>query len=124
MKHLINHLYKLFSRLVMGRVRKILDKHQCKDQAGFRSGCSTDDHLFSFCQLQEKCHEWRKEVWIAAVDFQKAFDTVSHQRLGQMLRVHEVPEVYVLFYETFYSSQSGCVQLDVISRKFGFSRGV
>ena len=117
-------LYKLLSRLIMNRIRSTLDSHQCADQVGFRSGYSTDDHLFTFCQLQEKCKEWRQDLWIAAVDFRKAFDTVSHQKLYQMLREHGVPEIYVNFYEKFYGNQEGCVQLDVLSKKFGFKRGV
>eukprot|EP00973_Karenia_brevis_P021966 3021104-Karenia_brevis.AAC.1 len=72
---MIRILYKLFSRLVLRRLKKHLESEQAVDQAGFRSGYSTDDHLFTFALLQEKIVEWRQDLWVAAVDFKKAFDT-------------------------------------------------
>ena len=80
-----------------------MESHQCGDQAGFRKDFSTDDHLFTVSQLTEKCREWRKDLWIAVVDFRKAFDTVLHSKLVQMMRAHEIPEAYVAFYMDFYS---------------------
>eukprot|EP00973_Karenia_brevis_P030253 4169875-Karenia_brevis.AAC.1 len=71
-------LYKLFSRLLLQRLKPKLEEEQSVDQAGFRSGFSTDDHLFTLMQLREKTDEWRQDLWIATVDFRKAFDTVAH----------------------------------------------
>eukprot|EP00959_Pyramimonas_sp_CCMP1952_P205669 4301053-Pyramimonas_sp.AAC.1 len=72
-------LYKLFSRLLYNRLLPILDPQQSRDQAGFRPNCSTTDHLFTLTQIQEKANEWTIPVWTAAVDFKKAFDSVSHK---------------------------------------------
>jgi hypothetical protein len=47
-------LYKLFSKLLYSRLYPILEQAQCPDQAGFRHGYSTVDHLFVFKMLQEK----------------------------------------------------------------------
>ena len=47
-------LYKLFSVLISTRIERILESRQCEDQAGFRKGYSTLDHIFSntSCGLQ------------------------------------------------------------------------
>ena len=74
--------------------------------------------------MTEKCREWRKDLWIVAVDFKKAFGTVFHSKLSDVLRDEGVPEVYVNFYEKFCSKQFGHVQFDVLSRIFEFKRGV
>ena len=63
----------------------MLDKYQTIDQAGFRQGLSTVHHLFALMQLQEKCQEWQQNVWIAAIDFKKAFDCVEHRCLWAAL---------------------------------------
>ena len=31
------------------------------------------------------CKEWNSELWLALVDFEKAFDTVEHDALWQAL---------------------------------------
>ena len=46
-------LYKLFAKIVCGRVTDTLNRHQSVDQAGFRAGFSCDDHLFTMVQLVE-----------------------------------------------------------------------
>ena len=74
-------LYKIFAKLLSERVGKYLDTVQPVDQAGFRSGFSCDDHLFAMPQLWEKHAEFRMPLWAAAVDFEKAFDSVEHDSL-------------------------------------------
>ena len=49
----IPNLYKLFSRLLFKRLQPTLDDNQTADQAGFRRGYSTTDHLHTFQQLQQ-----------------------------------------------------------------------
>ena len=46
-------LYKLFSRLLYNRLEKCLDPQQSMDQAGFRRGMSTIDHLYTIVMEQE-----------------------------------------------------------------------
>ena len=38
-------LYKLFARLLYNRLEPLLDRQQSRDQAGFRKGFRTTDHL-------------------------------------------------------------------------------
>ena len=61
--------YKLFSRLLYNRLQPTLDSRQTADQAGFRPGHSTIDHLFTFHLLRERAHEWNQNLWVAALDF-------------------------------------------------------
>ena len=66
---MIPMLYKLFARLLFNRLEEILDPHQSPDQAGFRRGFCTEDHLFTLVLIQEKAYEWQVPVWIATLDF-------------------------------------------------------
>eukprot|EP00973_Karenia_brevis_P050366 6990483-Karenia_brevis.AAC.1 len=55
-------LYKLFARLLYRRLLPILDKAQCEDQAGFRKGYNTADHLLTFSILAEKSRSIRSNT--------------------------------------------------------------
>ena len=83
-------LYKLFSKLLYRRLYPILDAAQSRDQAGFRSNYSTIDHMFVFTMLQEKSEEFNLNTWVAAIDFRKAFDSISQEYLWQALQEQNV----------------------------------
>jgi hypothetical protein len=117
-------LCKLFSRLVLKRIRQTLDAQQSVDQAGFRSGFSTDDHLFALTQLQEKAFEWQQDIWIAAVDFKKAFDTIIHETLWNALWTQGVPQRCIYILIQLYRDASATVKLDCMSKRFSLKRGV
>ena len=88
-------LYKLFSRIICKRIKGILLKEQSWDQAGFREGFSCDDHLFTVTVLAEKSNEFNLPLWVAAIDFAKAFDSISHRSSLEALREHGVPTSYL-----------------------------
>ena len=116
-------LVQLFSKLMYKRLYPILDKAQCKDQAGFRNKYSTVDHMFVFTMLQEKSEEFNLNTWIAAIDFKKAFDTINQDYLWHALEEQKVPKTYVEVLRHLYSGQSAQVRTDVLSRKFEIHRG-
>jgi hypothetical protein len=76
---LLKILYKLFSRMINGRVQSVLDRAQPVDQAGFRPGFGVDDHLLTMVLPIERAMEFNCPLWLCTVDFTKAFDTVSHE---------------------------------------------
>ena len=85
-------LYKVFAKLLYNRLLPILDKEQCADQAGFRPRFSTLDHLATFVILSEKADEFQLPIWVAALDFKKAFDTIDHDKLWASLLSQHVPD--------------------------------
>ena len=74
-------LYKLFSRILYGRLYPMLDLKQAEDQAGFRKTYQTTDHLATYRLIEQKCHEWRIKMWTVTVDYTKAFDSISHKSI-------------------------------------------
>ena len=69
--------YKVLARILYSRIIGKIDAAQSVDQAGFRKEFSTDDHLLTSTILIENVWRSRKQLWICAVDFQKAFDSVT-----------------------------------------------
>jgi len=116
-------LYKLFSKVLCERVRHTLQGAQSIDQAGFRSGYSCDDHLFVPTLLSEMFTEHQQPLWVVAVDFRKAFDSIGQGSLWQSLLNQNVPGIYVNFLQRLYTAQTGQVQTDCLSKSFSILRG-
>jgi hypothetical protein len=76
---LLPNLYRLFTKIITKRMTKILDENQPVEQGGFRSGFRKLDHLQATNQLIEKVQEFNPKVFIAFVDYDKAFDSVEHK---------------------------------------------
>ena len=78
---LLSHMYKLFTRTLQKRMEKVLDENQPREQAGFRQGYSTVDHLQTINRLIEKCNEFKRPLCIGYIDYEKAFDSIEHQAI-------------------------------------------
>ena len=73
---LLEHAMKVLERVIEGRVRKIVKIDSM--QFGFMVGRGRQ-MMFSVCQLQEKYLANNKELWMAFVDLQKAFNRVPRE---------------------------------------------
>ncbi|XP_072033063.1 uncharacterized protein [Amphiura filiformis] len=62
---LLSNLYKLYTRLLTNRLEIILDGNQPREQAGFRKGFSTMDHIHTINQLKEKCQKYNIPLCVA-----------------------------------------------------------
>ena len=81
----LSAIYKLFSKILTIRLEKIFDENQPREQAGFRSGYSTIDHLHTMNQLIEKTSEHNMPLCLAFVDYEKAFDSVERTAISNAL---------------------------------------
>ena len=116
-------LYRLFSRILLARIHKKLDDAQSKDQAGFRPEFGCVDHLFTVTAIAEKANEFRIPLWIATVDFQKAFDSVEHVAIWRALLDQGVEPAYVTLLQRLYEGQEATVQTDRRSAPFNIEKG-
>lgn len=74
---LLSILYKLLTKIITKRLTNKFDFFQPVEQAGFRKGYSTTDHLQAIRTMVEKCMEYNIPLNMAFVDFQKAFDSIE-----------------------------------------------
>ena len=66
-----------------------------ESQSGYRSNCSTVDGIFTVRQLMEKTREHRQNLYIAFIDFMKAFDKVNRTLLYMVLGKLGCPKKFV-----------------------------
>ena len=75
-------LYKLMSRLLCNRLEANFESEQSPDQAGFRKGFCTEDHLFTTTLLYEQSYEWQLPLWAAAIDFKRRLTASTTNTYG------------------------------------------
>ena len=114
---------RLFSKVVCEKVKGVLNLAQSTDQAGFRPGYNCDDHLFAISILAEKCNEFNIPMWIATLDFKKAFDSILHPCIWQAMIALSVPPIYVGLLSTLSDGQRTSVRADGVSREFDIRTG-
>lgn len=117
-------LYKLFSMLINKKIRNTLDAEQPIEQAGFRKGFSTIDHIHTIELLIEKYQEQQKPLYIAYIDYKKAFDTVSHMSIWKTLKDQGVETMYIQIIKKIYENSTAKVKLDRPGPSFPIRRGV
>ncbi|PZC72397.1 hypothetical protein B5X24_HaOG211241 [Helicoverpa armigera] len=97
-------LYKLFSGIINKRISTVLEDTQPVEQAGFRKGFSTCDHIHALELIIEKYQEYQRSLYITFIDYQKAFDTINHTSIWESLKEHGVEEKYIEVTESRYTS--------------------
>ena len=70
------------------------DNHKISDdQAGFRRSYSTIDHIYTLYSMATNCVYGRRrsKLYVAYIDYRKAFDLVNRNKLFEILKKKEVP---------------------------------
>ena len=121
---LLSHMSKLFTKVIKNRIEKQLDINQAREQAGFRSGYSTTDHLQVITQLVQKSNEYELPMCFIFVDYEKAFDSVEHCGIINAIKEHQINSVYIETLINIYNSGTSVIRLDKESNKFPIQKGV
>ena len=83
------------------------------------------DIIFCLRQLQEKCIEQNRPLYIVFVDFSKAFDTVGRTGLWQLLRKYGCPEKFTTMIEALHTGIMANVSVGgEVSESFRVTNGV
>ena len=107
---LLKHAVKVLERVFEGRLRKIVKIDNM--QFGFMAGRCTTDAIFIVRQLQEKYLAKNKELWMAFVDSEKAFDRVPREVVWLALRYLSVDEWIVSVIKALYEDASTKVRMN------------
>ena len=89
---LLNICSKLYSHILNNRLNKWIEENEILDefQAGFRKNYNTIDHLFTIDATIQKQLSYHRKLFVAFVDFRKAFDSVVRKNLWKILRKNGV----------------------------------
>lgn len=121
---LLSSLYKLFASCLLKRIEPAIEEHQPIEQAGFRQGFCTTDHIHTLTQIIEKYVEFNRTLYLAFVDYKKAFDSVSHASIWKALSDQSVPNSYIQILKNIYDNSTSRVKLDQLGPAISIRRGV
>lgn len=117
-------LYKLFTKALQRRLKKLLDENQTEEQAGFRPGYSTTDHLHTVNLLLEKSNEYNIPLYMAFIDYSLAFDSINHCYIWQALGQVGVQTTYINLLREVYKNNKAYVSLENDGRHYNINKGV
>ena len=121
---LTSNIGKMFMKLLNNRLEKILDEAQPPEQAGFRRGYSTCEHLHSINIIIEKAKEYKFDIYLAFIDFEKAFDSVHQEYIFQALKSQGVDPTYTKLIKNIYKGSQARIVLEEPGQFFPVKRGV
>ncbi|XP_047533375.1 uncharacterized protein LOC125068313 [Vanessa atalanta] len=115
----------LFSRVVTHRLARRLDEFQPPEQAGFRSGYSTVDHIHIVRQIVQKTEEYNQPLCMAFVDYEKAFDSIETWAVLDSLQRCHIDWRYIEVLRCLYNAATMTVHIqDCKTKAIQLRRGV
>ena len=78
---------KLYSTIINNRLREWVEQNNITGeyQAGFKRGYSTIDHVFTLLAFVQKQFAASRKLYVAFIDFEKAFDSININMLWPIL---------------------------------------
>ena len=83
-----------------------------EEQAGFRKGYRTTDHVFALHLIIELYKSVHKRVYCAFIDYRKAFDSINRPLLWQKLLSHDINGKLLNVIRNMYAKAKSCIQKD------------
>ena len=115
---------KVFARILQNRLRDHVDSSAIipESQCGFRAGRGVTDMIFSARQIQEKCREQHRDLYMVFIDLTKAFDSVNRQGLWLILHKIGCPDKFINIICSFHEGMKGqVIESGVLSYLFVIS---
>ena len=122
---LLNGVLKIITKLLANRLQKVILKMVHINQYGFLKNRVIQDCLGWAYEYIHQCHKSKEELLVIKLDFEKAFDTIDHQAIIDILRAKGFGERWITWMHMLFNSASSAVMLNgVPGKKFYCKRGV
>lgn len=83
---LLGCLYKILAKILLARLRKVMNSIICPNQSAFLSGRNILDGVVIINGVVDFTKKANKNGFIFKVDFEKAYDSVNWKFLDYMMR--------------------------------------
>ena len=110
---LLSHIYKLFISIIAARVKSDLYASLPETQAAYRPGRGTIDQIIALEQIIEKSIEFNNPVFIAFIDFTKAFDSIKLSCLWKLLEKTSLNKRYISLLKLTYDDSTAAIKTDI-----------
>ena len=104
---------KLFNKVLLSRLKPIIDPQLSQCQSGFCAGRSTTEQVMALRCLIDNCRVTNMTASLVFVNFQKAFDTLHRSSIPVILSQYNVPNCLISDIIQMYSDTSACVSTEL-----------
>ena len=85
--------------------------HELSDvQSAFRKGRRTRDQIANICWVIKNAREFQKNIYFCFIDYAKAFDCVSHNKVRKILKEMGIPDHLTCLLRNLYAGQEAAVR--------------
>ena len=106
---LLNTDYKILARVLTIRLKSVIDKIIHTDQNGYIKGRNIAYNIRLIQDVIDKFENDNTEGAIVFLDFHKAFDTVNHNFLHQVLGKFNFGQSFIKWVKTMYNKAECCL---------------
>ena len=106
---LICHANKIILKIMAQRMKVKLQEEIAEEQASFISEKSTRNQIMNLKLIIEKYKEYNKALHICFIDYSTAFDTISHNKLWQIMCNMGFPQHLLKLLQVWYQGQRATV---------------
>ena len=120
----MSHVTKLVLMVIMNRLRGRTLSEISEVQYGFMPDRGTKNAIFVLRRLVERMIEKQKDMYVCFIDYRKAFDTVKHEPLIELLQSLNIdPQDGKLIAYLYWNQQSAVRHNREYSIKHGVRQG-
>src|SRR4051812_4305712 len=116
---------KFLTKMAANRLQKDIRRCIHKKQYGFIKDMSIQDGLAWNFEYLHQCHQSKRPLILLKIDFEKAFDSIEHAAILEILRFKGFPSLWRTWVKLLLDTSSSAVLLNGIPGKhFKCRRGV
>ena len=97
---------KVFTRILLDRLKGALDEKLHEEHAGFWKNKSCTDHIATLRIIIEQSIEWQSPLYINFTDFEKAFDSVDRDVIWMLMHHYGIPAKFVTLIQQMYENST------------------
>jgi len=109
---LSNTIYKIYARILQQRIAEGIDEALQETQYGFRAGKSTSDAIHIIRRIMDMAERAGENINLLLIDWEKAFDKISHDGLINAPARMEVPQKYINIIRNIYENAFFRVEIE------------